>query len=159
MSRTVAAALSIGIVLAIAGTAVAALPACGAEDAGASPFALRLGMGPRDVRSRLARELPGELVVAPAEELAYAWNGHADGVRSLRLELHEGKLVAVRARIAASHPLAQGDRLWRSASAVLSRAARPDGDIDFVLIARDCPTHRAEVARLLSSEVPPATSP
>jgi len=131
----------------------------GAADPGATPFTLRLGMGPRDARTRLARELPGDLVVVPAAELALEWHGRSPGVRSLRLELHDGKLVAIRARLAPTHPLAHGDSLWQSSTAVLSRRSRDDGDFDFLLVARDCPTHRDEVARLLHPQVPSATSP
>lgn len=126
------------------------------------PWGLRLGMGPHDVRLRLARTLPGDLRVVPAAELALEWHGASPDVRALRLELHEGKLVALRARVAMSSEIASGDPLWQSRSAVLSRRPRSDGDVDVVLVARDCPTHRDEVARLLRDSgrrTPPAASP
>jgi len=159
MSRlgAVSTGLALAVVLAAGGVAMALGP--WAADDATAPFTLRLGMGPRDVRTRLARELPGALVAVPAAELALEWRGTSPDVRSLRLELHDGRLVAVRARLAASSPLARGDRLWQSSAAVLSRAPRGDSDVDYLLVARDCPTHRDEVARLLGRAAPSATAP
>lgn len=112
---------------------------------------VRLGLAPEDVRARYA--LAGTWTSVPADELTLAWSP-ADPrgtVREARFEFHLGSLVAIRARVPASDEAAHGDPVSVSSAALLARSRRSDGDIDVLFVARDCPTHAKEVAKLLGT--------
>jgi hypothetical protein len=69
-----------------------------------------------------------------------------------RFEFHDGQLVALRLRLADSHPESLGDELLRSPQTLLHRAPGPDGTVAVVLLSRTCPTHREEALRLAGED-------
>lgn len=98
----------------------------------------RLGMSARQIRSSFQPEgswsssTEGELLVLE-------WSGEDSRVKSARFELHEGLLVAIRADLAD----VSDDRV------VAPDVVRDVRDGHLTLIARGCPAHVDEVARLL----------
>jgi len=118
-----------------------------------------LGLAPRDVRDRF--DVKGKFEVQPSHRPEGAAPGEADdftmtltpsdasSVRAAQFEFHGGALVAVRADVAPSDPADRGDAFEISKFAVLHRVRLADhAHID--LVARDCPTHRAEAEKLVS---------
>jgi hypothetical protein len=112
---------------------------------------LRLGATPDDVRARFASESfrteLGEDVALVAESPLEA--GVLPGAR---FEFHDGQLVALRLRLADSHPEFAGQALLRSAQTLLHREPEPDGTVSVVLLSRTCPTHRDEALRLAAED-------
>ena len=70
--------------------------------------------------------------------------------RDTRFEIHDGMLVAIRLDVPEDRPEARGDRLETTAASVLVRERAEPGRARVSLLARDCPTHAAEVARILA---------
>ena len=98
----------------------------------------RLGMSAQQVRSSFqprgtwATTTEGDLLVLE-------WTGEDPGVKSARFELHEGLLVAVRAELsdASDTKVIAGDVVREVRGGALT------------MIARGCPVHADEVARLI----------
>jgi hypothetical protein len=112
---------------------------------------VRLGLAPQDVRARFA--LAGTWTAVPGDELALAWSSSDPmaTVRDARFEFHLGSLVAVRGHVTSKDEEARGDALRVSGVALIARRPRAGGDVDVLLVDRDCPTHAREVARLLGT--------
>ena len=110
---------------------------------------VRLGLAPSDVRARF--ELVGTWTALPTDELTLLWSSSDPKatVRAVRFEFHHGSLVAARGHVTPKDELARGEALRKSDAALLVQHQRPDGDLDVLLIARDCPTHAREVEMLL----------
>jgi len=112
---------------------------------------LRLGATPDDVRARFAsssfRTELGEDVALFAESSLEA--GVLPGAR---FEFHDGQLVALRLRLAASHPAAAGDALLATPQTLLHREPAPDGTVSVVVLSRTYPTHRDEALRLAGED-------
>jgi hypothetical protein len=126
--------------------------ALGACDPGPPSFhGVQLGMAPRDVRDRF--DVKGKFEVEPSSGDDFIMKfapSHATTLTAAQFEFHGGALVAVRADVTPADPADRGDAFVISQSAVLHRVRKPDlAHID--LIARDCPTHRAEAERLVRS--------
>jgi hypothetical protein len=117
---------------------------------------VRLGMTAGAVRARLDTGARGVWRAHGGDGLALEWipdpsdrAAPGPGVpRHLRFELHDGLVVAVRAKLDAAHPLAAGAPFVETSGSVLERAAGPDGLVTLTLVARDCPTHADEVRAL-----------
>jgi hypothetical protein len=71
------------------------------------------------------------------------------GARHVTFELHEGLLVAIRAELDPSAPEASCRSLDVSDAAVRARGPIADGGVLVRVIARNCPTHAAEVGAIL----------
>jgi hypothetical protein len=84
------------------------------------------------------------------------WRSRVDapGARELRFDLHDGLLVAIRARVPPADELAQGLRLTVTPLSLTARLPRADGAVDYVTLARDCTTSADEVAALLGAATP-----
>jgi hypothetical protein len=142
-------------VLALGGVALrAALVGAGAGDA-ATVRGVRLGMTPREVRERFAAPGAGQWRAgSEGGEVVLEWSpaGGAAAAEGevARFEFHSGMLVAVRMVLPASDPDAQGATLGVSSASVMARRGLTNGRVEMTLLARDCPTHAAEVRRLLA---------
>lgn len=82
------------------------------------------------------------------------WQRRDEGkttIRSARFEFHDGMLVAMRMRLAATDPLSRGPRLETSTGSLLGRATTADRDTALVWLVRDCDSHAEEAAELLAS--------
>jgi hypothetical protein len=120
---------------------------------------VRLGMAARDVRDRFDVGTTGEWKVTPGEEMLLDWSPAADGghamdgpVASARFEFHSGMLVAIRADLDRGDPSAGGGELTVTGASVAAREPLPKDHVSYTLLARDCPTHKAEEQRLLSNK-------
>jgi hypothetical protein len=109
---------------------------------------VRLGFAARDVRDRFPLRGAWQ---ASSDELSWTPSDGVQTVREVHFEFHMGSLVAVRARLSPRDESARGGPLQTTAATLVARTPRSDGDVDLFLVARDCPTHAAEVARLLGS--------
>jgi hypothetical protein len=136
------------------------LAACSKPDQ-TSFHGVRLGMAARDVRDRFDIGGGGEWKVTPGEEMLLDWSPAADGgaaattsatVASARFEFHSGMLVAIRANLDHADPSAGGGGLTVTGASVAAREPLPKERVSYTLLARDCPTHKAEEQRLLSSK-------
>lgn len=117
------------------------------QDEPADFMNVRLGMTPAQVRARIAR--PGRFATAtdPQGLLVLTWtpNDPADPVEEARFEVHDGMVVAIRARLREPRPAA----LAIAPESVRRTAPRPEGGSDLTLLARGCALHEEEVADLL----------
>ncbi len=118
-------------------------------------FGLRLGMTPAEVRASLV--IPGAfetnagdadlvLTFVPSED-----DRPREGLSSARFEFHGGVLVAARAQLETSAPLASGAPFEVTPNA-LTRRESSHGGVRLHWISRHCPTHAAEVERLLAQQ-------
>ena len=120
-------------------------------------FGVRLGMTPTGLRGAVARELgPGvwDTTLAEAGLVRMDWTPQATpdprrAVQRATFELHEGVLVAVRARVAGA-TFGSAAPLTISAGAVRHHESLGREGARIRLIARNCPNHQAEVASLLA---------
>lgn len=113
-----------------------------------SPFRVRLGMTPADVRATFAPPSagPSQWRVDSSGETALEWRGSG---RSFRFEFHNAQLMAVRGVLDSRDPSTHGDALEVSTATVLRRHVREDGRVELTLLARDCPSHAEEARRLM----------
>ncbi len=107
-----------------------------------------------EVRQRFAAGAPGHWAASTSSvgEEALVWTAEsaAAPVATAAFEFHDRILVAVRAALAASAPEASGPP--RVVTPVTVRALAPgDPASSLTILARDCPTHAPEVARLLAA--------
>ncbi len=94
--------------------------------------------------------------VTGAGDLTLAWEPMpgapgASAPREVRFELHAGLVVAIRAIVPDASPAARGPALQVRDASVSSRSQKPDQTVSLSILARDCPTHAAEVRALLSA--------
>lgn len=114
---------------------------------------VRLGMTADQIRERFDRGATAEWrteLSGPDLALVRSPAGSLD--REARFELHGGMLVALRLDLPPDAPESDGPNLATTPGSVLSRAVETGGRVRLDLLARDCPTHAGEVARLLSEE-------
>lgn len=119
-----------------------------------------LGMTPREVRDRFVAPAPngrwrtssgdGDLVLDWFPENTPGPTS-APSASPARFEFHAGLLVAARLDVLATDPDAIGSPLVVSTATVLARRGSGNGRVEVTLLARECPTHAAEVRRLLGS--------
>jgi hypothetical protein len=124
----------------------------------ASLHGARLGQVAGQLRSAFAPPGAGSFRAAPGQagngDLALAWEPSPGGdtaivPRDVRFELHAGLLVAIRAILPARNPHASGAPLQVRHASVVARIKNPDRTVSLTILARDCPTHAAEVRALL----------
>ena len=151
-SRTQVLAALVAVVVLVGGTALvrAAIGRANAVDS-FQLHGVRLGLTARDARDRFEAPGSGHFRTDTTSDLAMEWWPDGEDVYYARLEFHSGMLVAVRMHLPPTDRDAQGPTFDVSSSAVLSRRRDGDGRVELVLLARDCPTHAAEVRRLLAS--------
>jgi hypothetical protein len=61
-------------------------------------------------------------------------------------------LVAIRADLMRADPSASGDELTVTGASVAARAPAAKDHVSYTLLARDCPTHKAEEQRLIDGK-------
>ena len=116
-----------------------------------------LGMTPTEVRGRFVAPFGGHWRTRSGEgDLFLDWFSQGtpgptsdSATPDARFEFHAGLLVAVRLDVPATDPDAIGSPLVVSTATVLARRGSGNGRVEITLLARDCPTHAAEVRRLL----------
>jgi len=150
---------SVSVVIAVAlvgatGWSVASTVIGAANSEPTDVHGARLGLSASDLRSRFAPPERGAFRAAadaPATgDLALDWSADAPtSPLRARFEFHGGLLVAIRATLPATHPLAPGPALSETAVSVLSRHENADQTVSLTILAKDCPTHAAEVRSLL----------
>jgi hypothetical protein len=113
---------------------------------------VRLGLSPSQVRRQLETDGPGSFrSIAMGEDFALVWmpdRPRGDLLRA-RLEFHLGQLVAARMLLSPRASESGGPALSQSEASVLHRRTTSRG-VELTWIAKSCPTHAAEVRRLLS---------
>jgi hypothetical protein len=114
-----------------------------------------LGMTAPELRHRFAPGTDGHWAASTSSvgEEALVWTADAPGaqIAHAAFEFHDRILVAVRADLAAGAP--EATEPPRTVTPVTVRARGMDaGQPSLTILARDCPTHAPEVARLLASE-------
>ena len=122
-----------------------------------------LGMTAPEVRQRFAAGAPGHWAASTSQvgEEALLWtaDGAAAPIAHAAFEFHDRILVAVRAELASDTPEASGPPRMVTPVAVRAladdRSDAPtvgrDAPRSLTILARDCPTHASEVARLLAT--------
>jgi hypothetical protein len=112
---------------------------------------VRLGMTTDQVRQRFEAGAPASWrteIAGTDLTLIRAPGGSLD--REARFEFHDGMLVALRMDLPEHAPEAIGDPIWSSTATVIARSRVEPGRVRFVVLARDCPTHAEEAARILA---------
>jgi len=115
----------------------------------------RLGMTPAELRRAFVLGPSGTFRSEPAaQDFSVEWLPAPGTARPrlthARFEFHGGLLVAVRIRGRADDDALAGPGVAQTPGSVIAR--RTHGDVtDVTMLARDCPTHAAEVASILSS--------
>lgn len=101
---------------------------------------VRLGMTPDQVRERLS-----------LADVTTSLEGGDLVLRSgsTALSFHEGMLVALTTRRPAGHPASNGDPLELTPGTLLEREPIAGEGVELTMMSRTCPTHAAEVARIL----------
>jgi hypothetical protein len=113
---------------------------------------VRLGASASQARRQLETGAPGSFrVIASGEDAALEWtpSNESAELMSARLEFHLGQLVALRLRLSPGAAEADGPDLEVSRASVLARAPLPERGVELTWIARGCPTHAAELRRLI----------
>lgn len=147
------------VLLAALASMVAFTPAC-SNDVDPSGFrGARLGMSAPDTRKRFHAPVAGQWAasVATTGEEAMTWtpsDAASSDVSTASFEFHNGMLVAIRAIERASAPEAKASSGHPiTATPVTVRRLEPpsasDPEARLTILARDCPTHAAEVAAIL----------
>lgn len=131
--RTLIAALA--LVLPVVGALVFLLTSSGDQT---EFLGTRLGMGARQIRSSFEPNGTWETSM-DGDLLVLEWSGSDPRVRSARFELHEGLLVAIRAELIDAN----------DAQTVAPDVVRNVRGGMLTMIARGCPVHADEVARLM----------
>lgn len=140
-----ARALLCAAALAVTGLVFGSAAAC--DHRGVTSFHnVRLGMTPVDVRDRFDGPA-GTWKNTPGEEMLLDYSPASGGVPKVRFEFHNGMLVAVRATLDGSDPMARGAPREVTPGSVASRETQ-GANVTFVWLSRDCPTHKEEAARL-----------
>jgi hypothetical protein len=110
---------------------------------------VRLGMTASAVRERFEEPALGAWQSMPstgAGDVVLAWTA-AKGPDEARFEFHAGMLVAVRAVLDAQDAETKRPHLEVSSAVARLREEDPNG-ARITILARDCPTHRAEAERI-----------
>jgi len=112
---------------------------------------VRLGMTASAVRVRFSEPALGSWQSLPqvAGDEVLAWKA-AKGPEQAKFEFHSGMLVAVRAVVSANDEAASRPELETSSAVVRVRAQGDEGTVKVTILARDCPTHAAEAARVVA---------
>lgn len=112
---------------------------------------VRLGLSAADTRARFVAPGPGTWTSESNPEPALRWTSldRDAPVREAVFEFHQGMLVAVRLHTAPGAPEGAGPPMELTPARVLARSATDRGT-DVTVLSRNCPTHAAEVARLLA---------
>ncbi len=124
-----------------------------------------LGMTAPEVRQRFASGAPGHWAASTSSvgEEALVWTAESvtAPVATATFEFHDRILVAVRAALDPSAPESSGPprvvtpvtvRALSSPAATPGSTATPTAaDSSLTILARDCPTHAPEVARLMAA--------
>ena len=140
-----------GISLLVCVAAAATLGAC--SDPPVRTFRnVALGMKAHEIRRYFDQPGPGAWR-AESSDVALVWRSAIPlpgaPIERVRFELHDLELVAVRARVRGSEPIARGPAVEVDEQAVVSRKRGPDA-VEVALLARDCPNQAEEVRRLVA---------
>ena len=117
-------------------------------------FGTRLGMSERAVRDRFAGSSCGSFEASQRQGLRIlTWTpkGSAAGLpRDATFEFNDNSLVAIRADVPVSEPIASGPPVDAELNEVIGRDARGD-TVHLTVLSRTCSEHLAETAGLLAS--------
>lgn len=113
-----------------------------------------LGLSANQVRGAFEAPGAGVWTTETSPALALVWTPTDRPPRHelrgpVRFEFHDGRLVAIRAAVASSEPVAHGNRLDIRPISVIVRDQSEQGQVSLRLLARDCPTHAEEVSTAL----------
>lgn len=157
--RAEGAAIALGAALVLAGVGALAAQRWQARSAAEAAACCRFegasfGMTGEQIRERFegsgagtwSRSVEGKVEVLRWERTASSGLWPA----SIRFELHDGLLTAIRARLEPGGLLSGGPPLEETPFSVTARRPLPDGSIDYVALVRDCKLQQAEIATLLS---------
>jgi hypothetical protein len=115
---------------------------------------VRLGLVPRDVRSRVT--IPGtwESRTEGALTVLDVRRNDRGSPESASFEFHNGMLVAVRARLTARDALVANGPVLKQSSTAVWRIEEEStaGMHQLRWIARDCPAHAEEVKKILGAQ-------
>jgi hypothetical protein len=108
-------------------------------------------MTPEQVRERFDAQGAGcwRTEVRGTELALIRWPGGGLD-REARFEFHLGMLVALRLDLPEDAPEAAGPAVETRSGSVVARRRDEPGRVRVSVLARDCPTHAEEVARILS---------
>lgn len=132
--------------------------ACACSGDGNEPhrvFGVSLGLSATQTRTAFEAPSSGQWTTVTEPALALIWTP-SDRSRSsvvrgpVTFEFHEGRLVAIRALLAADAPMARGNPLNLRTISLLVREPGADESVSLRVLARDCPTHASEVQAVLT---------
>ena len=157
--RAEGAALALGAVLVLAGVGALAAQrwkAQAKEAAACCRFeGAAFGMTGEQIKERFEGSGAGTFSFAKeGEKEVLRWDRKAAGgpwPESIRFELHDGILTAIRAKLEPGGVLTDGPPLEESPFSVTARRPLPDGRVDYVALVRDCTRQQGEIAALLAS--------
>jgi hypothetical protein len=124
-------------------------------------FGTRLGMSEHAVRERFKDAPFGAWTTSSADGLkTLRWTPAADhaGAPAVVFELSEDRVVAIRAELLATDPLARGPAVETSFTTVVARRPEAGGRVQLTVLSRACSKHFAEAARLVAAS-PRGTPP
>lgn len=162
--RAEGAALALGAVLMLAGVGALAARRWQARSAAEAAACCRFegasfGMTGEQIRERFegsgagtwSRSVEGKVEVLRWDRTASSGPWPA----SIRFELHDGILTAIRSRLEPGGMLSGGPPLEETPFAVTARRRLPDGSIDYVALVRDCKLQQTEIATLIAGAPAP----
>jgi len=115
---------------------------------------VRLGMTVRDVRARFDALGRGEWESRVDKDVILTWKpteATRGGPLAATFEFHLGILMAIRAELPPGDRTAIGAPFELSDSTVVVRETLPSGAVKLTAIARSCPLHADESARVVQS--------
>jgi hypothetical protein len=118
-------------------------------------FGVNLGLSATQTRAAFEPPVAGAWTTVTEPTLTLIWTpsdrSRSGAVRGpVTFEFHEGRLVAIRALLAADAPLATGNPLSLRAVSLLVRERAAGDKVSLRVLARDCPTHAREVRAVLT---------
>jgi hypothetical protein len=131
--------------------AIGGVFACSTDPSPPTIRGVRLGMTPEQVRSRFdARGASSWRSEVRGTEIVMI-RGPGGGLdRESRFDFHLGMLVAIRLDLPEGAPEAQGPPIESTQRSLVVRSRHQPGRVAVSVLARDCPTHADEVARILA---------
>jgi hypothetical protein len=157
--RAEAGALALGAVLVLAGVGALAAQRWktqAKEAAACCRFeGASFGMTVQQIEERFEGASAGTFSFSKeGEKEVLRWNRKASSgpwPETIRFELHDGILTAIRAKLELGGALTDGPPLEESPFSVVARRPLPDGHVDYVALVRDCTRQQGEIAALLAS--------
>jgi hypothetical protein len=117
-------------------------------------YGVKLGLSPANARDFFQLRGQGSWTTQSDPELTLLWEAKRkeNSPSAARFEFHDGLLVAARFQSKTLEGPFQGRALENYQTAIVVRERDPQGIVKLTIISKGCPTHRAEVQRLLSGK-------